>query len=58
MSTIQATNRIRKSLKSQKTTVTPVVPPERVREMLREIAFVLHATRVVGRMSEVADLKE
>jgi hypothetical protein len=27
----------------------PAVPAERVREMLREIAFVLHATRVVGR---------
>ncbi len=28
------------------------VTAERVQEMLREIAFVLHATRVVGRMDE------
>jgi hypothetical protein len=29
-----------------------VVSAERVKEMLREIAFVLHATRVVRRMDE------
>ncbi len=30
----------------------PAVSAERVREMLLEIAFVLHATRVVGRMDD------
>jgi hypothetical protein len=35
----------------------PVVPSERVRQMLREIAFVLHATRVVGRVGSVAPKK-
>ncbi len=30
----------------------PAVSAERVREMLLEIAFVLHATRVVRRMAE------
>jgi hypothetical protein len=30
----------------------PAVPAERVREMLLEIAFVLHATRVVRRMDD------
>ena len=36
----------------------PEVSAERVREMLREIAFVLHATRVVRRMIEGGTSKE
>lgn len=37
---------------------SPAVPAERVREMLREIAFILHATRVVGRVEEGGAAKE
>jgi hypothetical protein len=42
----------RKRTKGRERAQTPpaAVPAERVRKMLREIVFVLHATRVVGRL--------
>jgi hypothetical protein len=52
MSTLQLPHRTRKSRKQRLPSAPPAVSAERVREMLREIAFLLHATRVVGRMIE------
>jgi hypothetical protein len=46
---VQFPCRTRKAVKKRKTPVPPAVSAERVREMLHEIAFVLHATRVIGR---------
>jgi hypothetical protein len=50
MPAVQAPHRTRKpkNLKAS----APAVSAQRVRHMLREIAFVLHATRVVGRVGE------
>ena len=50
MSTVQVPYRTRKSQKRRKASAQPAASAERVREMLREIAFVLHATRVVAKM--------
>ena len=47
MPTIQAPRK-----RKRKASFSRAVPAERVREMLLEIAFVLHATRVVGRLDE------
>jgi hypothetical protein len=58
MSTVQAPRRTLKSRKRQKASAPPAVSAERVREMLREIAFVLHVTRIVGRVGEVVPVKE
>lgn len=60
MTTLQLSPRPRTSARSPKAphrdeVSQPVaVSATRVREMLREIAFVLHATRVVRRMDEGA----
>lgn len=55
MSTVHAPQQTRKLSSRRKDTTPPAVSAERVQEMLREIAFVLHATRVVRRMSQPAD---
>ena len=52
MPTLQAPGTARKHRKRRQGSATPAVPAERVREMLLEIAFVLHATRVVGRVGQ------
>ena len=57
MATLQRSPALRIAARTQKApkrdqALPAAVPAERVREMLREIAFVLHATRVVGRMGE------
>ena len=52
MPTVQAPHRTRKSQNRPKASAPAAVPAERVRELLRQIAFVLHATRVVGRVAE------
>jgi hypothetical protein len=49
MSTVQLPHRTRKPHKQRKAPAPPAVSAERVREMLREIAFILHTTRIVGR---------
>ncbi len=50
MSAVQLPHRPTRHLKQRKGPDRPAVSAERVKEMLREIAFVLHATRVVRRM--------
>jgi hypothetical protein len=52
MSTVQALHRTRKPRNPRKASAPAAVPAERVREMLREITFVLHATRVIRRRGE------
>lgn len=47
----------RKSSKPDQEPAT-AVPAERVRDMLLEIAFVLHATRVVAKMEPVVAAKK
>jgi len=47
MSQLQATQRIPKTKSCRKASAKRAVSAERVQEMLREIAFMLHATRVV-----------
>jgi hypothetical protein len=56
MPAVQTFHRTR-NLQNRRKASAPVVPAERVRQMLREIAFVLHATRVVGREGGVAPKK-
>jgi len=53
MPTIQAPRK-----RKRKASFSRAVPAERVREMLLEIAFVLHATRVVGRMGDATGAKK
>ena len=53
MPTLQAPRPTRKPRKRW-----PAVPAKRVREMLLEIAFVLHATRVVGRVGQTATARQ
>jgi hypothetical protein len=50
MSTMQLPHRPTRPQKRRKSSARPAASAERVKEMLREIAFVLHATRVVRRM--------
>ena len=50
-------SRERKSRK-RRPSASRAVSAERVREMLLEIAFVLHATRVVGRMGDATGAKK
>jgi hypothetical protein len=52
MPAVQVPHRARKRRNRRKASA------ERVREMLREVAFVLHATRVVGRIGEGVAAKE
>jgi len=47
MSQLQATQRNPKAKSRRKASAKRAVSAERVQEMLREIAFMLHATRVV-----------
>lgn len=54
MSALQVSPRIPKLQKWQEASAPQRVPAERVRKMLREIAFVLHATRVVRQMGGFA----
>lgn len=58
MLTLHAPQRTRKSRQRRKASPTQVVPAEHVKGLLREIAFVLHATRVVRRMDESASTKK
>ena len=50
MPTLQRSPALRITARNHKCPKRDQVPAERVREMLREIAFVLHATRVVRRL--------
>jgi hypothetical protein len=57
MYTVQVPHRTRKPQKRREASATPAVPAKRVREMLRQVAFVLHATRVVWRVGETITTK-
>jgi hypothetical protein len=50
MPAVLAPHRTRKPQNRRQASAPAAVPAERVRQLLREIAFVLHATRVVGRV--------
>jgi hypothetical protein len=53
MTTLQLSpTRKHKAHSSRELSHPQAVSAERVKEMLREIAFILHATRVVGRMGQ------
>ncbi len=58
MPTVQARHRTRKPQQRRKASAPTAVSAERVREILLEIAFVLHATRVVGRLGEAVAAKQ
>jgi hypothetical protein len=57
MPTLQAPRPARKPRKRRRASATPAVPAGLVQEMLREIGFVLHATRVARRVGQAATAK-
>jgi hypothetical protein len=58
MSTVQIRRPTRKPLNRLKASAPTAVSAERVRQMLREIAFVLHATRVARRVGDTVASEE